>query len=241
MANFLKEAILRPDGDGNLTVIYLVRHGITQSGIDGRHIGQKADEDLTDEGMRQARTLADMLRLQGIAAIYSSPLKRAVSTARIIRDEMVRYNPSLPQVFQVDRFTELDIGVFEGSTDSEIASNFPVVLEQRTKDKWGFGIPRDPRDNGRGESYSDLVARVKGPVDDIIRRHAFDSVCIVGHQGVNRAILKCLLGDQFPNERVPYILISHEGFYRAEQEGDAFRMTKVTPGLQTTNEERFTF
>jgi broad specificity phosphatase PhoE len=59
-----------------ITRLYLVRHGATQLSVEDRF--------LSEEGRSQAERLAARMRDDGISAIYSSPLSRAVETARII-------------------------------------------------------------------------------------------------------------------------------------------------------------
>jgi len=59
---------------------YFLRHGETESNRLGLVAGQ-TDVELNETGWQQARAAAELLRGRGIAAIYSSPLKRAVDTA----------------------------------------------------------------------------------------------------------------------------------------------------------------
>jgi broad specificity phosphatase PhoE len=60
--------------------LYLVRHGRTAMNR-LRYIGQR-DEPLNDIGRRQARALAAQLARRPIDLVYSSPLRRAIDTAR---------------------------------------------------------------------------------------------------------------------------------------------------------------
>lgn len=56
-----------------LQSIYLIRHA--------KATGQEPDAELTDEGLRQAENLAEMLAVHSISYIVSSPWKRALQTA----------------------------------------------------------------------------------------------------------------------------------------------------------------
>jgi len=60
--------------------LYLVRHGRT-AGNGVRYVGW-GDEPLDEVGRRQARALADELADEPIDIVYSSPLRRALDTAR---------------------------------------------------------------------------------------------------------------------------------------------------------------
>ena len=60
--------------------LYLVRHGRT-AGNTVRYVGW-GDEPLDDVGREQARALAAQLADEPIDVVYSSPLSRALDTAR---------------------------------------------------------------------------------------------------------------------------------------------------------------
>jgi broad specificity phosphatase PhoE len=60
--------------------LYLVRHGRT-AGNGVRYVGW-ADEPLDEVGREQARALADELAAERVDVVYSSPLRRALDTAR---------------------------------------------------------------------------------------------------------------------------------------------------------------
>lgn len=62
------------------TPFYFLRHGETETNRSGLVAGA-TDVELNATGWRQARAAAALLRQRGIAAIYSSPLRRARDTA----------------------------------------------------------------------------------------------------------------------------------------------------------------
>ena len=63
--------------------LFLIRHGQTIWNVEGRYQGSK-DTELTSVGVRQAKLAAKYLSKVNFSKIYSSPLKRALSTANII-------------------------------------------------------------------------------------------------------------------------------------------------------------
>src|SRR4029453_8675691 len=75
----------RDEGVGGVatTRLYLVRHGATQLSVEDRFAGD-IGADLSADGRSQAERLAVRVRDHSISAIYSSPLSRAIETARII-------------------------------------------------------------------------------------------------------------------------------------------------------------
>jgi 2,3-bisphosphoglycerate-dependent phosphoglycerate mutase len=79
-------------GVEGVTVIWLVRHGDCYEGM-----AEDADPPLSPLGRQQAKRLAKRVRRTGATAIYSSPYRRAVETARIIGDD-VHEDPRLVEI-----------------------------------------------------------------------------------------------------------------------------------------------
>ena len=102
-------------------MIYIVRHGQTRMNKAGALQG-RSDLPLNDNGIAQASALAQRLALKGIVfdRVYSSPLSRAVETARIVA-------PGVPLTCD-DRLIEMDYGPYEGmdlsSPPPEVAAFF---------------------------------------------------------------------------------------------------------------------
>src|SRR5260221_4186889 len=65
--------------------ILLARHGETLFNVEGRWQGQ-SDSPLSERGLAQARELGRALASETIAAVYSSDLGRAMSTAREVAE-----------------------------------------------------------------------------------------------------------------------------------------------------------
>ncbi len=88
-------------------MIYFIRHGQTETNKANRLQGH-SDIPLNDVGREQAGTAAAWFRTQGITfdLIYSSPLVRAVDTAKILE-------PDVP-IITDERIIEIDYGIYEG-------------------------------------------------------------------------------------------------------------------------------
>ena len=88
-------------------MIYFIRHGETDRNK-ARLLQGRSDVPLNDTGVQQAREAARFLRERGIefSRVYSSPLIRAVETAKIIAPNTT---PTLD-----DRLLEMDYGPYEG-------------------------------------------------------------------------------------------------------------------------------
>lgn len=75
------------------TEVVMVRHGDCYDGLDDT----RDDPELSRAGREQARRLGERLRRVELDAVYSSPLRRALETARAIRHEVV-VDPRLIEV-----------------------------------------------------------------------------------------------------------------------------------------------
>lgn len=122
-----------------------------------------------------------------LAAVWTSSMMRTIETAQF-------FPPHIP-VIQWRALNEIDAGVCEGLTYEEIESNYPAEFAAREAQKFRF------RYKG-GESYADLITRLE-PV--IIEAERQESVLIIGHQAVLRAILGYFLGT--PLDELPYLKI----------------------------------
>ena len=120
-----------------MALITLIRHG--ESVWNGeRRIQGNQDPALSDRGRRQADLLAAGLtdRLpKSVAAVYTSPLRRAAETA-----ERVAGAFDLPIVLEPD-FREMRLGRWEGMTVAEIQAAFPGTYERWLADPLAHPAP----------------------------------------------------------------------------------------------------
>jgi broad specificity phosphatase PhoE len=95
------------------TRLLLARHGATSATEEGRFSGAEGAE-LSEEGRWQAARLGERLAAEDIAAIYVSPLSRALDTARIVAGHC-RLEPIVR-----DGLREIGHGHWEGMTRSDV-------------------------------------------------------------------------------------------------------------------------
>jgi probable phosphoglycerate mutase len=98
------------------TQVVLVRHGETAWSVAGRHTG-RTDISLTPNGEVQALSIAETLDEWDFTARFSSPMRRAIDTARLagIDDELTL----------LDDLIEWDYGIYEGRTSADICAETP--------------------------------------------------------------------------------------------------------------------
>ncbi len=159
--------------------LLLVRHGETELNSSQRYWG-RTDVALGAKGLRQAEQLRDRLTLEKIDCIYSSELKRAMTTAQIIA------SPHNLKITGCPELREVDFGKMEGLNFSEIGTAFPEVARQ-----W---IERSPRlTYPEGESLDQLEKRVARFRTRLERHAANETVLIVAHAGILRSLICQLL------------------------------------------------
>jgi len=157
--------------------IILVRHGHVE-GIDPPRFRGRTELALTPLGRRQAQETAKRIRAGWRpVGVYSSPLARCVDTATPIA-AAIRTSP--PAIF--DNLNDLDYGSWQSRTYEEVKADTPDLF-----DLW-FKAPQLVRFPG-GESLQDLAARAADALRLVLERHPHDSIVLVGHDSVNRALL----------------------------------------------------
>ncbi|MEV0275883.1 histidine phosphatase family protein [Streptomyces sp. NPDC050610] len=163
------------------TELLLVRHGESVSSRTGTVGGPMGCGGLTETGREQVRRLARRLRedhaRRPVDALYTSPLRRARESARIVSAAL-----GLPAVTEPG-LREADCGTGDGRPWREVVDAFggtPVLSPDR---------PLAPD----GESWGAYLARVRTAVDRLLERHAGQRVLVVAHGETITAVNQLLL------------------------------------------------
>jgi broad specificity phosphatase PhoE len=163
-----------------MTKILLVRHGHVE-GIEPPRFRGRQDLALTELGCRQADAAARHIAARWRPTqIYTSPLARCVATGAAIA-AACRLKPQL-----LDQLNDLDYGSWQFLTYDEARKRDPELFA-----RW-FAAPELVRFPD-GESLQDLVTRAAEAVRLVLARHAKDTVVLVSHDNLNRALLLQLL------------------------------------------------
>ncbi|MEA2622872.1 MAG: hypothetical protein QOH61_1782 [Chloroflexota bacterium] len=166
--------------------ILLTRHGKTPQSEPEQYLGQRLDVPLSDEGRASAAALHDRLEGVELARVISSPLRRALETARIVAPRV--------EIETDARLLEADYGEWEGHTREEIRARWPDARAAWEADPSTVGPPG-------GESGTDVARRVSSLILDLVSweqgldEHPLSHrVLLVGHSTVNRVMLAWRLG-----------------------------------------------
>lgn len=169
--------------------IWLVRHGQSAGNV-ARDAAEAAagllidiaerdvDVPLSPLGVEQAHALAGwfaaMPEAQRPNVVLHSPYLRAAETARIVMAHMMP--PELLAVQSDERLREKEFGILDRLTTRGISHKYPELYEQRQHvGKFYFRPPG-------GESWCDVILRLRSVLDTITREYARERVLIVGHQ-----------------------------------------------------------
>lgn len=156
------------------TTFYVVRHGETDWNRERRNQGWK-DIPLNDKGRKEATETGLKLKNITFHAIYASPLSRALETAQIIARH---HNKTIARE---DAFKERSFGIFEGAFWGEIDKHPVCVKGFKKYGYYDFQLPQ-------GESRRQLYERVIKRMNELTVSHVDETVLIVAHGGVVRAI-----------------------------------------------------
>jgi len=161
--------------------LILVRHGETDSNKARLALG-RADIELNEHGRWQAQRLAASLKHEPIAAIYSSPLKRALATA-----EPIASSHGL-EVQVDDGLIEMDIGEMEGLTFQQMRERHPQFLQAWLCDQAAHAAMPG------GECLLDVQERAWQAIERIGERQEQETVAAVTHNFVILTLLCRVLG-----------------------------------------------
>lgn len=155
-------------------LIYITRHGESVDDLTG-HYGGATNWNLTEEGERQAALAGSRLQVEGVQAIYASPMERARKSAEIIQS--VLGGVPLSTVFDLrERNT---YGLLSGLTPDEAEKLFGYLVAE-TQKVAGVGNACAPG----GEEYPEFIARVKRAFDYVVqdaREAGYERIAIVTH------------------------------------------------------------
>jgi broad specificity phosphatase PhoE len=168
--------------------LILIRHGETESNRQRLTLGRE-DVPLNEKGRRQAQALLSSLVGVSMAAVYASPLRRAVETAQPLAETRGL------EVQAVEDLTEMAVGELEGLSPQELRDRYGDFLREWLSTE--AGKLRMPG----GESLQDVQDRAWAAIERLRERHTEDTVVVVTHNFTIHAILCRALGLPLANFR----------------------------------------
>jgi len=168
----------KPKKEPKPTTLLLIRHALNDW-VGKRLAGWTPEVHLNDKGRAQAQALAQRLAHRPLAAVYTSPLERAVETAQAI---------AVPHHLEVqirEGVGEVRYGAWTGKSLKELSQ----------EDAWRMVqvYPSGARFPG-GEMIREMQARAVAEIDAIVAAHPEQTVAVVSHADVIKAVLAHYVG-----------------------------------------------
>ncbi|MEB3257295.1 MAG: histidine phosphatase family protein [Cyanobacteriota bacterium] len=175
--------------------LVLVRHGLSTFNLEHRIQGRDDLSALAPEGTSQAHLTGVALRDVGFARAYSSPLTRARDTAETLLSAI-----GSPLPIQLDGdLREVDLGPWSGLRRQEVKERFPE--QARIWQQAPHTLELERADGSRFIPLVELMDQAGRFVSRLqaTHRHALaggqtESVLVVGHNAILRALILQLLG-----------------------------------------------
>jgi len=155
--------------------IYIVRHGETDSNKAKKAQGQRINESLNSEGVRQAKELTFNID-KDFDVIFTSPLKRAVQTAEILAKEI-----KAPVITRKE-IIERDYGNLSGKNWKEMFEFGEGKIDFKKMD---FELEYNYRPYG-GECAEDVKKRLLKFIKELKKDYSDKKVLIIAHGGILR-------------------------------------------------------
>lgn len=163
-----------------MTRIIIARHGRTEWNRVERFRG-RADLELDEMGIKQAEAVSARIAEWQISAVYSSPLRRALTTAEILARPFDLKVKLLPGII------DIDYGEWQGLSPDETIARYGDLYSTWLNSPHRVNFPG-------GESLAEVRERAASAVDALIAQHPKETIVLVSHKVVCQILILSLLG-----------------------------------------------
>ncbi|MBD2430566.1 MULTISPECIES: histidine phosphatase family protein [Fischerella] len=179
-----------------MTRVIIVRHGQSTYNTEKRIQGRTDASKLTEKGCNDASLVGKALSNISFNAIYSSPLQRAKQTADIIWRSLENNSGQsvVPQTSNL--LLEIDLPLWEKMLVAEVKQKFAEDYRIWKQSPHQFQMLVPDREGNSREHYPvlGLYEQARQFWQEILSRHPGQTILIVGHNGINRALISTALG-----------------------------------------------
>lgn len=188
------------------TTLYLARHGETLWNKEQRFQGQ-LDSELTELGIQQSQLLANILSDKAIDLVISSPLGRAVATAKICQQQL-----NISSTVDVG-LNERNLGQWQGK---DVKTLMVEVIYTEVLQQFSDVAPLD------GESAKACGQRIYQALENIAKQFPEQNILIIFHGEALRCFLSSL-GQQYTDNA--YQLFANGSVYQLSYQHHNARFT----------------
>jgi phosphoserine phosphatase len=173
------------------TRVIILRHGQSSYNSQGRIQGRSDLSVLTEKGLHDAELTSQAFQDLSFAAVYCSPLQRAQQTAKTVLAGLEKCS-----IETDNRLLEIDLPLWETLLNSEVREKYAAEYQAWKQRPHELKMSID-RDNGSKTEFFPVLAlyeQAQGFWQDILSRHPDQTIAIVAHNGINRALISTALG-----------------------------------------------
>ena len=149
--------------------IYLIRHGesLANLGLVSADFSMDNQNDLSKKGENQIREIIPVFQNCNIVRIFSSPMKRAIDSAKILQSGLI----NAPKITIDNRLKEIDYGIYIDDRDNPEMQN--IAKKQIAGDQ-------EIRFGG-GENIREILERFLDFLVDTYKENQNDEIIIFSH------------------------------------------------------------
>lgn len=162
---------------GRFTKVTVARHAQSKGNVDKIYQGKLPGTDLTAEGQKQAKALADQLAAETkpVSIIYHSPLARTTQTAQAVAKKLK------VKLIADERLREVEFGEYEGK---HIDFDDLAFIRARREHKFGTQQVESIYHFPGMETWDEMEVRTKAFLEDVLPKHPGEHILIVTHADV---------------------------------------------------------
>ena len=203
-----------------MTRVIIVRHGQSTYNAEKRIQGRTDVSKLTEKGQNDASKVGSALSNIQFDRIYSSPLQRAKETAHIICRLQANQSGQTAVPQTSDRLMEIDLPLWEGMLSADVKEKFPE--DYLTWQERPHQLQMLLSDAVLTREHFPIIALYEQAQQfwqEVLPRHQGETILIVGHNGINRALLATALS------------ISPERYHSLQQSNCGISVLNFSGGL----------
>ncbi|HEY9782388.1 MAG TPA: histidine phosphatase family protein [Leptolyngbyaceae cyanobacterium] len=173
------------------TRVVIVRHGQSSYNTERRIQGRSDASILTQTGREDAQKVGAALSNLKFAAVYTSPLQRAKQSAEVIVNSFATATPLTP----TDQLLEIDLPLWEGLLVQDVQEKFPEDYHDwhNHPDEFAMEVSQ-PQGSREHFPVVAIYEQARQFWQEILPQHQGETILIVGHNGINRALISTALG-----------------------------------------------
>jgi phosphoserine phosphatase len=174
------------------TRVIILRHGQSTFNSQGRIQGRSDGSVLTERGREDAQTTGKAFQGLKFDRVYCSPLQRAQQTATAVLSCLEAEHNLQPD----DRLLEIDLPLWENMLSSEVSEKYAAEYRAWKEHPHELKMLLPQPDGSQKEHFPVLAlyAQATNFWEEILPQHQGQTILIVAHNGINRALISTALG-----------------------------------------------